>query len=799
MAIKLSRRTMLKLVASMPAISGIGTALASVDIKPGKSVGYYKVTARRPVPYITVEGRLNNAGIAYVVDGRRVVRLEGNPDHIDTQGSLSAPETAAYLSLSDPDRVIQPLKRAGRRGEGKWKRVGWKEALSDIASRIQALLEEDKPEAVCLHMGKDHSGGAWKRFMHSLGSPSIYQSDGLGDLSKRLGMESLWGAEIEVPDFAHAKHILVFGANPYETFHSFNRPIIQGRVGNGAKLTVFDVQTSFSSGLADEWVPVFPGTDGMVALAMAHVIMAEGLADADFVQQWTDVSLEELAGHLKPYTPEVAEAASGVPAEAIRRIAVEFASVKPGAVFSYRGISAHAGGTDAVRACMFLAVLTGNIEVKGGSCLPREMKWQDVEPIPPSPSASIAAGTMSRHLLPFLIKEGKQPCGVLFNVMANPAYSNPAAVAVREVLSDESLVPLLVDFNTHASETSMLADYILPEAHYLERMELASSPSLFPWIGLRQPAVPAAGQAVDARVVMKELADLVDPDGKRGIVKYWQHLNLEHWVRIQADSVPELRHAGGLDALKEKGFWPDYGVLDLERGVFVDANDQPVQAAYGLHQKTGFPTRSGKIELKGNGTSLPSWNSNPRHQQLKKDEFVLVAYKAHAQVNSLTANNKYLQEINHSNPVLINRETATGLGINDGDLVRVQSEAGRLVTRARVTQGIHPKAAAISSSMGHRAFGRVAKASPHADGIGQDRDADVEHNLWWRKHGVSPNDIIPVILDGSSGGQAWNDVVVSITPARPEDKYGDVTADSKKHFDIAREELDKLERWKGQG
>ena len=152
---------------------------------------------------------------------------------------------------------------------------------------------------------------------------------------------------------------------------------------------------------------------------------------------------------------------------------------------------------------------------------------------------------------------------------------------------------------------------------------------------------------------------------------------------------------------------------------------------------------------------------------------------------SLTANTKWLAEMTHSNPVWINKETANELGIKDGDLVRITSLAGYMVTKARVTESIHPRVIAVPSSSGHKALGRVATAHPHGEGHegSEGHDRDIEHNLWWRDKGVSPNDIIPVYPDPISGVQTWSDTVVSVIPALKEDNYGDIKVDNDKHVE----------------
>ena len=210
--------------------------------------------------------------------------------------------------------------------------------------------------------------------------------------------------------------------------------------------------------------------------------------------------------------------------------------------------------------------------------------------------------------------------------------------------------------------------------------------------------------------------------------------------------------------------------------------------AYGTFKKSGFATTSGKIEIQ-----KPTWTVNPRHAAIKPNEFILSTFKVAYQTLSLTSNLKYLSEIWHANPLWINKQTAVQLGIGDGELVRVISDVGYLVTKAWLTQGIHPQVLGISTSVGRTAYGRVAEANPElrAGYLQDDQpvDEDINHNLWWRDGGTNPNDIIPVSIDPVSGVQAWNDTVVTIALAEAGDNYGDIKVDNAKHYAIYKKIL----------
>ncbi|MFV1981871.1 MAG: molybdopterin dinucleotide binding domain-containing protein, partial [Rhodothermia bacterium] len=398
--------------------------------------------------------------------------------------------------------------------------------------------------------------------------------------------------------------------------------------------------------------------------------------------------------------------------------------------------------------------------------------------------APVPTGSTSRKLnptFPFEVKDGTRQVRVLFNHMSNPAYSSPAASLWREVLKDKKLIPYLVDFSPFMSETAELADIILPDVVDVERHDVASSPTaLWPWISMSYPTIEPRGKAQDVRVTLKKIVEALDPDGSRGMKQYWAFTDAEQWVKQAVNATPGMKKKS-YKKLRSRGVWPPYGKIDPATRQIVK-NGEPVKAQYHTYNATGFPTPSGKIEIR-----KPYWSENPRHRVMKPHEFVLTTFKVAYQTLSMTSNLKYLAEIWHANPLWINRDVAQELEIGDGDLVRVTSEVGHMVTKAWLTSGIHPRAVGISTSVGRSAYGRVARADPHAHASfahEEQEDPDIDHNLWWRDRGVNPNDIIPIAIDPETGSQIWNDTVVTISPAESGDKYGDIRVDNARHFAI---------------
>ncbi|PKM43944.1 MAG: thiosulfate reductase [Gammaproteobacteria bacterium HGW-Gammaproteobacteria-1] len=841
--LKLTRRTFLKASAGTTAAAVAAPSMLramEADLG-GRDIDPVSLIERKSIPTNCHVCNIQDGALAFVENGR-VVKLEGNPEHVSTRGRLCAKGNAGMWYSYDPDRILYPLKRVGKRGEGKWKRISWDEAYNEIAARLDDVLTNGHPNEIMLKWGRNRTGGVLERFMHTLGSATILNHTSVCESSKKIGMEPTWGPDIEMPDFANTKYVLNFGSNVLEAayFHNpFSQRVTEGRVDSNMKIVTFDVRLSNTAGFSDEWIPVYPGTDGAVALALGHVILRENLQDSDFIENWTNVSVQELKDHYKQFTPEWAAKLSGVPVETIERIAREFATTKPATTYTYRGPAKHMYGSYNEKACMMLPIMTGNIEKRGGYCLPRGMGYDQPQPQPPKPATPSylahpdeypLAGHKVSHLVPFWITEGKQKIKVYFSYQDNPVYTNPGADAVwGELFRNEELIPFYVCLSPFMGEEAQLADIILPDVPYLERWEPESMPSsLWPWLAIRQPVIKPLGEGKETRVYLQELIHKLDPDGSRGMKKFWGFKSAEDYLRKQFENIPGLKEAGGLDFLKKHGVWPIYGKLNPRTGKISDKSGREIAAEYGLYRKelsaadmagamvdgkgaihkngkvigvqrkgrnyVGFPTHDRLINVRVDQWAeygfnpMPTFKRMPWHENMKDDEMILTTFKLNVHKQSRTAAVKWLAEISHANPAWLGTETAAKLGIKTGDLIRIESGVGHIVTKALVTEGIHPKVIAVSTAHGHWGYGRLAqlKLKEAAGQYGAADDPDLK-NVWWDDKGVHPNHIIPAVADPIGGSQGWYDTVVKVSKAQPGDKYGDMVADWNKHVQWYKE------------
>ncbi len=781
--LELDRREFLKAGVVVTAAASCPMALKAMELEMGGK-DYHQIrafTSRERKVFLCTMCPYFDGGFTFSERGA-IKKVEGNPDHIATRGKLCSKGLASFLSADDPDRILQPLKRVGKRGGGQWQEISWADAITEVSGRIDLAIADHGANSVYLNEGAFKDGGSL-RFMDTIGSSSVVRSRfaSISNLAKQTALEKATGVDFLLPDLENTRYVLNFGANILETAPPLAQRLTDGVINKHLKLVTFDVRMSNTAGRSDEWIPLFPGSDGIVALAMSNVILKEGLADTAFINNWTNYEAENLAKSLSTFTPEMAEKASGVSAKLISKIAREFAGVKPATVLSQNGVTYHQNGIDSETACLLLAVVTGNIDNKGGYCLPRHFEIPQPQPAPEQ------TGSLTRrlnHTFPFELKDGEHQVQVLLNHMSNPVYSSPAASIWRETLEDEKLIPYIVDFSPFMSETSDYADIILPDVVAVERDDVASSPTaLLPWASMTIPAGKHRCSPMDVRMVLKKVVEQLDPYNQRGMKEFWEFQDTEKWVRSQIEATDGMR--GAYKKLKKKGVWPAYGKIDPDTRQIVKKG-VPVKAEYQTYLKNGFATPSGKIEL-----PAPAWSENEQLAQVrsegKSDQFVLVSFKIAFHTLSLTSNLKYLAELWHANPLWINKNTALEQGIGDGELVRISSEAGYMVTKAWLTQGIHPQVVGLSTSVGRTSYGRVSKANPEAKALfakaGQ-HDEDIDHNLWWRDSGVNPNDIIPVSIDSASGVQTWNDTVVTVSAAKPGDKYGDIEADNEQHMAI---------------
>src|SRR5690242_13942597 len=289
-------------------------------------------------------------GVLITVENGRAVKVQGDPAHPFTRGFLCA-KVAKYLDrVYSPQRVLYALRRVGpkgpRSGAPAFERITWEQALDEIAGRFQQIAREFGSEAILPYsyggtLGALNGGSMDRRFFHRLGASQLDRT--ICSTAGEAGVISVFGVKLgtEPEQFRHSKYIIAWASNIHaNNVHLW--PFIVEAQRNGAKLVVIDPYKTRTAKVADWYLPINPGTDVALALSMMHVIINENLHDADYVSQYT-VGFEQLREKVKEYPPERVAQWTGIAAEDVRKLAREYATVRPSAIRLNYGVQRSEG------------------------------------------------------------------------------------------------------------------------------------------------------------------------------------------------------------------------------------------------------------------------------------------------------------------------------------------------------------------------------------------------------------------------------------------------------------------------
>lgn len=551
-----------------------------------------------------------------------VQKFEGNPEHPGSRGRNCAKGPATLNQVTDPDRILYPLKRAGKRGEGKWVQVGWDEALDDIAARIRKAIQEDRHNEVMYHVGRPGEDGFTERILAAWGVDGHNSHTNICSSSARAGYQFWMGLDRPSPDHANARVILLISSH-LEAGHYFNPHAqrVMDAKAEGAKLIVFDTRLSHTATHADVWVSPHPGSEAAIMLAVANYLIQHDLYDREFVRRWwnweeymavehpeLETSFEGFETALKnlyaEYTFEYAAKEAGVDARQLEEVARLVSTA--GTRFSshnWRSAAAgNSGGWQVARTLFLLNALLGAVATEGG-VFPNAWNKFVPKPIytPPHPPRwneltwpreyPLAMNELS-FLLPHFLKDGRGRVDTYFTRVYNPVWTNPDGFSWIEALQDESLIGCYVALTPTWNETAYFADYVLPMGHGSERHDIHSYETHdSQWLGFRQPVLRAARerrgeQITDTREVNPgevweenefwlELTWRIDPDGSLGIRKFaesqknpGERLSVdEYYAFIFENSVPGLPERAAKEGLTPLQFMRRYGAFEISAKV----------------------------------------------------------------------------------------------------------------------------------------------------------------------------------------------------------------------------------------
>jgi thiosulfate reductase/polysulfide reductase chain A len=644
---------------------------------------------------------VNKCGIRAQVVGGRVVKLDPNPYFPKSRSMLCAKGNAGVKVLYDPDRLRHPLIRAGARGEGRWRKASWDEALDYTAAGLAKVRERYGPQGVLFSSSEAFQERFFRTFGQAFGSPNSARHPSVCLTSGNVGFFVTYGTVPEY-DLENSRYVIMSGANRLESFITPDTmDLMHVLRTKKAKLVYLDPRYTVTASKADEWLPIRPGTDLAFYLALIHVLLAEGLFDAPFVEAYTQ-GLDELKAHVQPYSPEWAEKETEIAAERIRTIAREFAYYAPRAVI-YRGRRSSWYGNDTeMRQAMAIAnALVGNWDVPGGLVPADRIELGELElPEFPYPDVGRVDEIETRHplaraddgayieLREAILADRPYPVRGWMIYKQNPLHTLPDRTKTEAMLRKMDFVAAI---DILPSDTAWMADVILPESTYLERTDpVESFPAPYGFLALRQQVVPPVHDTRPCLDIMKGLA---------------ARLGLEAWFRYDIDAVIAAQlapHGLARADFARTGMWSNR-----------------TAGAYGTTRSAEyrFRTPSGKIELANERMRRQGLDPVPRYEAPvgpSPGEFRLLPGKQAQFTHAANQNNEWLQELCPENRLWIHRAEAEKRAIGDGDLVVVRSPVGEVKVRAHVTERIRPDCVHLPHGFGqrspalHRTSGRGA-------------------------------------------------------------------------------------------
>ncbi|MBI2153365.1 MAG: molybdopterin-dependent oxidoreductase [Candidatus Rokubacteria bacterium] len=600
----LTRRAFLKVSAA----TGAGTMLATQF--PSRKGASQEKTPKAPeerwVPNVCLQCPAGCGILVRVVDGR-AVKIEGNPEHPINLGRLCPKGHIGLQILYDPDRIKGPMRRVGARGEGKWERISWDEALDTVAKRLRGLRAKGEPHRLVVMSGRNRGqmGGLLDRFLDAYGSPNhVGHSSICADGTAQAHYLTQGFKAYAGYDWDNTNYLLCFGGGFIEAWRPTTRLLrafghMRRERPIRAKIVQVEPRFSVTAAKADEWIPINPGTDAALALGIAHVIVKEELYDQAFVAEHTfgfEGWVDEKTGKkhmgfktlvLEQYPPKRVAEITGVPEATIIRLAREFATTPPAIAAGERGASMQTNGVYNRMAIHALNALVGSLEVSGGVIVqhgPPLTKWPEVvlDEIAKGggkqPRIDYAgtkkyplAGKVYQDMPEMILGEGPYPLDTLLLYYTNPMFSTPD---VRRWEKAIEKIPFIVSFSPFLDETTAYADLILPDDTYLERWhDDVIYPSLgYPVISLRQPVVKPLFDTRNTGDALIELAKRIGGSVARSFP--WK--DYRELIREKVKGLHEAQKGNIVaptfdkfwEEFTEKGFWaaPPYKFRDWEHG-----------------------------------------------------------------------------------------------------------------------------------------------------------------------------------------------------------------------------------------
>ena len=653
----------------------------------------------------------DTCAMIYEVEDEKLISVKGNKDHPMTRGTLCVKVKDYEKRHYHPDRLLYPHKRVGKKGEKKFERISWEEAIDTIHSKWVKIIDDYGPQAILPfsylgNQGLVHGLNGGDSFFNKLGA-TVCERTFCGEGSCTAWLSTIGPtAGVDPESYVHSKYIVIWACNSVST-NLHHWAIVQDAKKKGAKVVVIDSYKSRTAKQADWHLSPKPGTDGALAMAVINHIIKNDLTDKDYISKYTD-GFEELKSHVTDKTPEWAAKITGVKKEDIEKLAFELASNQPAAIRIGVALERHHGGGQTIRAVTCIPALTGAWKHVGGG-ITQFPVWEhpykfDVICRPdliPEGTRVVNALQLGRALLGENI-DNNLPIKSMMCWNANPVTQSPETEKIVEGLQREDL--FLVSAEHFISDTASYADILLPASMGAEHEDIILSWGHL-YLTYNEKCLEAPGEAKSNYEIFRLLAKKFGFDEDQ--FSWSDEECLENYVDWDAPA------CNGIDLkyLKQHG----YARLD------VGTKDNRVP-----HKEGNFPTPSGKCQLILRGVNnfvaapfrqmyegyqpgqplpalpdyVPPRESPVDNQELaEKYPLNVISPKSHAFLNSCYANMEGKQKTQGDQFVLMNKINAEQRNINDGDMVKVFNDRGSYEGVLRLTDDVNP--GIIVSTLGY--------------------------------------------------------------------------------------------------
>ncbi len=590
--------------------------------------------------------------------------------------------------LPHPDRLKYPQKRVGARGEGKWARISWDEALDTIARKFTDLKEKYGPESVAIGLGepKGMEFAFAQRFATAFGTPNVSTPGNICGTPNVVACAFTYGSAA-IPDEEHFPKLMVlWGCNPIHTSGAMRRESLRSYLLEGAKLVVIDPKRIDIAKRADLWIKLRPGTDGALAMGILKVMIEEKLYDQDFVANWT-VGFEQLEEHVKTFSLEDVERVTWVPPRQIEEFARLYGQVKPAAVQVGNALDNCMNSFQTLRAVDILRAISGNINVPGGdifitpASFTRPGRFFLLSKLDRNLDRAIgsefklanrAAFIPTQSLTKAIIEEKPYPVKAAWFILTNPllTYAN-----TKETLEGLMKLDFLLVNEIFMTPTAAIADIVLPAATGAEHDAVGYWPGWFEEIRAYPQIVDPPGEAWSDAKIINEVAK------RLGLGEYF-------WEK-EEDALDEMLEPSGLtwEEFKKKR------ILKCKR-------------EYKRPEEGIFRTASRKVEIYSKPLEEQGYPPMPRWEDLSRilfetsDEYPLLLTNAKEEAYVLSGYHQidYLKRIKPDPVVELHPQTAQKYGLREGEWIYIETETGKITQKLALDPDLDPRV--VNASFG---------------------------------------------------------------------------------------------------